>query len=634
MEPGDTQEVVVGIIIGRSTSNIKSVKELKIKDQAAQFAYDADFNIPPSPPAPNTHAFEGDGFVNLWWEDNAEAYDNRFYKFEGYRIFQFRNSAQSLDNGEMLDIFDIKNNISVIEDFVKVNGERIIAPVILANNSGIFRSYKLTTDSYTNGPLVDANPYYFAVTSYAVAKSPDITPAFLESPPKIMEVFPGRRDADDNLSVSLGEDLFAKHAAGLGDAKVMFRVVDPRSLLDADYAMSFDTLVVVDSTGETSLAYTVVKTVGSTKDTIITNSMDFSPDEENKIINDGLMIIVDNYGVDSLAAVAPVYRVKDIIEVVNTQGVTLDPPVNVYYDIDTNATAADGSWYIKSATGSGFVWQKTATKQGLKFDYYEIRFTGTSQFYTAAKLFSDKPTKNSDLGVGTLPFEIWDIGRNIDDPSDDQRLIIKVLDKTITEGEAVQDSQWTKLPNGDWEQLYAYYDPDLDPANLDAKSGKSQDADHKFGRFVFHGDLPAAGSGVVIRMRTYQGLSKDDNFVFNGKSQNFSDPNVAKQNLDKITVFPNPYFGSNDLETSKYLRFVRFTGLPKHTIIRIFSLSGVYITKLEKNDPSQYLDWNLLNKDALPIASGMYIAHVDMPGVGTKILKIAVILEQQYIDRL
>merc|ERR1711879_34340 len=103
--------------------------------------------------------------------------------------------------------------------------------------------------------------------------------------------------------------------------------------------------------------------------------------------------------------------------------------------------------------------------------------------------------------------------------------------------------------------------------------------------------------------------------------------------MDEITVFPNPYFASHSLEGSKYDRFVRFLGLPQEATIRIFSLSGVFITKIEKNDTADWVNWNLLNKDNLPVASGMYIAHIEMPGIGEKILKLAIIVEAQYIDR-
>ena len=88
------------------------------------------------------------------------------------------------------------------------------------------------------------------------------------------------------------------------------------------------------------------------------------------------------------------------------------------------------------------------------------------------------------------------------------------------------------------------------------------------------------------------------------------------------------------MERSKYQRFVRFTNLPKDVTLRIYSLAGIFIRRLEKSDNTPWLDWDLLNKDGLPISSGMYIAYLEMPGIGNKILKLAVIVETQYIDRL
>jgi hypothetical protein len=138
----------------------------------------------------------------------------------------------------------------------------------------------------------------------------------------------------------------------------------------------------------------------------------------------------------------------------------------------------------------------------------------------------------------------------------------------------------------------------------------------------------------VIRITSYKPLDAGDQFDAVLTAANFSDKTLAKSKLDEITVYPNPYFGANSLETSKYQRFVRFTNLPKDVTLRIYSLAGIFIRKLEKSDNSPWLDWDLLNTYGLPISSGMYIAYLDMPGVGTKILKLAVVVETQYIDRL
>jgi hypothetical protein len=137
-----------------------------------------------------------------------------------------------------------------------------------------------------------------------------------------------------------------------------------------------------------------------------------------------------------------------------------------------------------------------------------------------------------------------------------------------------------------------------------------------------------------LTIKSWNPLSPEDIFSVIAEQANTEDYAVASNSTDEISVFPNPYFGANPLERDKYQRFVRFTNLPTRVTIRIFSLAGVYIQRLEKNDETQWLDWDLRNKDGLPIASGFYIAHIEMPNVGEKILKLSVILETQYIDRL
>jgi hypothetical protein len=138
----------------------------------------------------------------------------------------------------------------------------------------------------------------------------------------------------------------------------------------------------------------------------------------------------------------------------------------------------------------------------------------------------------------------------------------------------------------------------------------------------------------VIRFTTWRPLKTSDKFQVETVASNVNNTTVAKSRIDEITVYPNPYFAAQSLEQNKYNRFVRFLGLPVNATVRIYSLSGVFIQRIDKDSRTDYVDWNLLNKDNLPIASGIYLAHIEMPGVGTKILKIAVIMETQYIDRI
>jgi hypothetical protein len=307
-----------------------------------------------------------------------------------------------------------------------------------------------------------------------------------------------------------------------------------------------------------------------------------------------------------------------------------------------------GKWKILAGGNLRYNWQSLVNQQGIGYDNFEIRFTGTSQYYLSGHTrgFQAVPAKNDSLALDsagnalTLPFTIWNVGRDYIDPSDDYQLAIKVLDNDfVTPSRAVYDLKWTQRPNGQWEEIYAYdvRPQGFDPSSLPITSGLTTTnlTVHKFGQFVIDGEIPEPGT--IIRLNTWKGLSGyqgGDKFRLILPKSAIADGNVGKENIDKITVFPNPYFGAHGIEANKYERFMRFTGMPAEATIRIVSLAGVFITRLEKDATTQYVDWNLQNSDGLPVASGVYIAYIDMPGIGTKILKLAVIQETQYIDRI
>ena len=125
-----------------------------------------------------------------------------------------------------------------------------------------------------------------------------------------------------------------------------------------------------------------------------------------------------------------------------------------------------------------------------------------------------------------------------------------------------------------------------------------------------------------------------DKFAFSteGLGETYSATKAAAD-VEKINVFPNPYYAQNSLEPDRFNRFVTFTHMPPQATVRIFNLAGVQVRKLEKNDNSSYFQWDLQNESQLPVASGMYIAHIDMPKLNkTKILKIMVIQAEQILE--
>jgi hypothetical protein len=125
-----------------------------------------------------------------------------------------------------------------------------------------------------------------------------------------------------------------------------------------------------------------------------------------------------------------------------------------------------------------------------------------------------------------------------------------------------------------------------------------------------------------------------DTFTFSTKALAYSS-STAKDEVQRINVFPNPYYGYQYREGSRDQHYVTFSHLPQNAIIRVFDLSGVLVKTINhrSNTPnSQFDTWNLQNDSGYPVASGVYVVYIDMPDIGaTKILKLAVIQEQQIL---
>ena len=181
-----------------------------------------------------------------------------------------------------------------------------------------------------------------------------------------------------------------------------------------------------------------------------------------------------------------------------------------------------------------------------------------------------------------------------------------------------------------WLYQNAPMRPAIDWSDV-ATVGAQADIVYGLSLFVLPGHSLNESKGTVRLIPNFY-LTSYDKFVFTTPAVE-SSPSLAQQDVDLINVFPNPYYGTNQLETSPYQHFVRFTHLPKRAILRFFNLGGILFRVLIKDDPSQFLDWDLKNNHNLPVASGIYIVQITLPDLGrTKIIKLAIIQQQQYID--
>ena len=96
---------------------------------------------------------------------------------------------------------------------------------------------------------------------------------------------------------------------------------------------------------------------------------------------------------------------------------------------------------------------------------------------------------------------------------------------------------------------------------------------------------------------------------------------AAKNALNLINIVPNPYYAYSSYETSQLDNRVKITNLPGKCTINIYTISGTLIRQYKKDNDISYQDWDIKNTAGIPVASGLYIIHVDVPGVGEKILK-------------
>lgn len=91
--------------------------------------------------------------------------------------------------------------------------------------------------------------------------------------------------------------------------------------------------------------------------------------------------------------------------------------------------------------------------------------------------------------------------------------------------------------------------------------------------------------------------------------------------LDMINVVPNPYYAYSAYETSRLDTRVKIINLPDKCDVKIYNVSGKLIRTYKKDSPVTSIEWDLKNNKGIPISSGVYLIHVDVPNVGEKVIK-------------
>jgi hypothetical protein len=91
--------------------------------------------------------------------------------------------------------------------------------------------------------------------------------------------------------------------------------------------------------------------------------------------------------------------------------------------------------------------------------------------------------------------------------------------------------------------------------------------------------------------------------------------------LSMINVVPNPYYAFSEYERTRLETKVKITNLPEVCTVKIYSVNGKLVRTFKKDSPITSVDWDLNNFKGIPVAGGVYLIHVDVPGVGERVLK-------------
>lgn len=597
LRQGSIERFAVAISVAQTNGSLEQDRE-KNNENLAQStnAYEADYQFAVAPKPPRVKAVTGDGFVTLYWDTESElAFDRYVNKlglpgndFEGYKIYKSTDpafsDAKTITDGygnlifnRPIAQFDRKNGVKGFHP-VDVNGVKFF----LGNDSGLQRQF--TDTDVTNGRV-----YYYAVTAYDFGATPaGIAPS--ESPIQLNLNPDGTVVTGDNVVVvrpraaSAGyinpQNPMAKLVQGSAGGSVQINIVDPDSLRsNALYRVVFrDTLIV---SGNPNIPDTV-------------KTKDFS------------LLNITAGKVDTLIRQSRSYRGES-------------NPVMQGFNIKvTNA----GEVTSYNPAQSGWKTNRSVSLHDIRFEVFRNQ-TKPSDYEIVMGPAGFGASKDTTIRIGAIPVRAPAKPTNF-----------KVFNRTENR----------EIP-------YAFLDTDKNDGNFSASTFTLRDeiifiesVGNLRNQFTWRVYMVPSSTTAsvnpanadVLTLRTIKPFTANDVFEFK------IDPalNVARVEsdsaasvLDNIKVVPNPYVVTNIAEPRpttarpQQSRQLHFNHLPAKCTIYIYTVSGQLVNKLEvnnRNDDGTYI-WNMLTKDNLELAYGIYLYVVDAPGIGVRKDKFAVI---------
>lgn len=651
---GDTQEIVAASLIAQGSSAGASVTALKNADALVQTAYDLNFGLAAPPDAPAVVATTMDKEIILAWGDGGananlaaaieatETVDpiaqaghaaDFTYNFEGYVVYQVANPSGA--DPRVIATYDLVNGLKIIYDdvFNPTIGALTNIPVKFGGDNGVKRFIRLTTDKYTGQAFSNAKDYYFYVTAYSY--NAESIPKTLESAPVLVTVRPTMMPGG-RLRSAIGDTAVVTHV-GPGDGSMSVSVMDPSKTTGHNYEVGFTSDgsggflwkvrdvtrgvdIITDQTNQTGdgayptfdgLQAIVVGPPNGMKDFAIPNGAR----RWTWVGGDGFELEGFNHAMGNAyehwfsGSTIPPSQLKDVLiklAATDTNGVLLTPG---------DTTASLGYRYLRRAS------QPPALPE---FAPFILNPTGGYAFQEFGR-----------AGAPNVPFAAYDAVTG-------QRLMVGHLENNVAGG-TVDGVYWPPYSNAEidnvdgngprewWFIFGVPYSTTVDPS-------LSVDILNETVPMMWMGTPNRRGGNIAFQagdefLIISNKVNTDaDVFAFTAPAAVEVSLAAQKEDINLINVVPNPYFGASAYERNQFGRIVRFTNLPEKATIRIFNLVGDLVRTIRKDDAATTADWDLQNENSLPVASGMYIIHVEIPGVGEKILKLAVVLAQERLD--
>jgi len=628
---GDTQIVVAGVIIGQGNNRLSSIEVLRFYDKFAQAAYDKGFKVPSPPRAPEVLVTPLDRKVLLTWGKEAENYTEFGYAFEGYNVYI---GASAGGPWKRLATYDLENGVLAVldEQYDPNTGFVLELPAAYGGDLGLSYTYTLERD-YEGYRLANGRTYYVTVTAYSFGVRG--VPKVLESSKNVLAVVPHQPQPGTVVSHEDFEVVPVTHSKGSADPLTWewwVQLVDPLRVSTADYRITTnaDCTWALWKNGQLVPGYERVKPVEATK----TIDKDIS---HSTLVGAPL----DFYIAGRLDFTRPEHRKTWLAEIVTpTSHKTLLTALTGPYQQGKSPTN-------KAVNGP---FKKGTTDPRYMGNTIEIRFTGKvddkgnviegGSLSTLLYGFGDPANfmlwhpKNPKRGVSRdpftvrVPFEIWDATRGVQVNSAFCDNAQKIADTLFVGTDSGFVATWA--PRGKCT-VFVFWTAYNDSVHNCGYTGQDKNATWMF---AYNPELKWQ-TGDVVRLKFPPPVvPTEDEWTFSIKGVERNVVSDAKKRLDIINVYPNPYLAHNIEERTLHQEHVKFINLPEKCTIRIFNLAGDLIQTIEHDSPQPTHEWDLRNENFLPVASGLYIAHIEVPGVGSKVLKLAVVFGQQRLRNL